>query len=115
MNNLLPRKNINWKEVMIFYAVAVLVSAPFRLDLIDPGETLPLPYGLSLFYHVLRGVGPAVGFAVMYYFFKSPDSLRFSFFGLNKSYSILAVSVIPLGLVVIGVKSHNGLDPHYQG
>lgn len=108
-------QKINWKEVIVFYTVAVLVSAPFRLGLIDLDKSWPLPYGLSIFYHVLRGIGPAAGFAVMYFFFKSPGSRRFSFFGFNTTYSILAASVIPLGLVVIGVKSQESPNPHYQG
>lgn len=108
-------KNINWMELIIFYVVAVLVSAPFRLNLIKLDELIPLPYGLNVFYHILRGIGPAVGFITVYYLFKSRVPGRFTFLGLNKYYSFIAIAVIPLGLTFAGVDNDSGLNRNYFG
>jgi membrane protease YdiL (CAAX protease family) len=117
MNNekSVSQKKINWFELLIFYAVAVLVSAPFRLSLIDLSKIAPLPCGFDIFYHILRGIGPAVGFIVVFYFLKSKDERKFSFWGLSKLYTLLAAAVIPIGLVIIGVQNKSGVNEHYYG
>jgi uncharacterized protein len=108
-------KNINWMELIIFYIVAVLVSAPFRLNLIKPDELFPLPYGLNIFYHILRGIGPTVGFITVYYLLKSRVPRRLTFLGLNKYYSLFAIAVIPLSLTFAGVDNDSGLNENYFG
>lgn len=106
---------VNWKEVFIFFTVAVLVSAPFRLRLINVKELLPLPEGLSLIYNVLRGIGPAVGYLVLFYVLKSKTQRPFTLWGVNKLYSLVAVLCIPIGLTVAGVTNDQSLDTHYFG
>lgn len=106
---------VNWKEVFIFFIVAVAVSAPFRLRLVNLKEILPLPYGLSLFYNVLRGIGPAAGFLFMYYVMKSKTGRPFTFWGVNTWYSLHAVLCIPIGLTLAGVNNDLALDTHYFG
>jgi uncharacterized protein len=108
-------KNTNWMELIIFYVVAVLVSAPFRLNLIKLDELFPLPYGLNIFYHIFRGIGPAVAFITVYYLFKSRVPRRLTFMGLNKYYSLIAIAVIPLGLTLAGVDNDSGLNKNYFG
>jgi hypothetical protein len=115
-NSFIPStQKVNWKEVLTFYIVAVAVSAPFRLNLIQPAQILPLPYGLNIFYRVLRGIGPAAGFLVMLYILKSNAVRANSFWGLNKIYSALSVLVIPIGLTLVGVNNDWGLDKNYYG
>lgn len=106
---------VNWKEVFIFFTVAVLVSAPFRLRLVNLKELLPLPDGLSMIYNVLRGVGPAIGYWVMFYVVKSKTERPFTFWGVNKTYSLIAVLCIPIGLTLAGVNNDQALDRHYFG
>ncbi len=108
-------KKINWTELTIFYVVAVLVSAPFRLGFIQLDEMFPLPYGLNIFYRILRGIGPGIGFLVVYYLLKSKVDRKLTFWGLNKWYSILAVVIIPVSLAIAGVSNTDNLDQHYFG
>lgn len=117
MNNekSVSQQKINWPELLIFYAVAVLVSAPFRLRLIDLGKIAPLPYGLDIFYHILRGIGPAIGFIVVFYLLKSKVERKFTFWGISKLYTLIAAAVIPIGLVIIGVQNQAGVNEHYYG
>jgi uncharacterized protein len=107
--------SVNWIELIIFYVVAVLVSAPFRLRLVNLDELLPLPYGLGVFYHILRGIGPAVGFITVYYIFKSRVPRKFTFLGINKYFSLIAIAVIPLGLTLAGVDNNSGFNKNYSG
>lgn len=108
-------KRIKWAELVVFYLISVLVSAPFRLQLIRLDEIIPLPYGLSVFYRVLRGIGPAIGFFAVYYILKSSVERKFTFWGVNKLYSVLAVAIIPLFLGIAGLNNQEGLNQHYYG
>jgi uncharacterized protein len=108
-------KSIPWIEIIIFYVIAVLVSAPFRIGLIHMDKVLPLPYGLDIFYHIFRGIGPAVGFCVVYYLLKSNVPKTMSFWGIKKIYSFLAIVIIPIGLTIAGVSNSTGLNQHYYG
>ena len=106
---------VNWKEVFIFYVIAVGISAPFRLNIINLREILPLPYGLNIIYNVFRGIGPLVGFLFIFYIFKTKLKNEFSFFGLNQLYSILSVVVILVGLTIIGVNNDIGINKMFYG
>jgi uncharacterized protein len=108
-------KKIRWGEIIIFYLVSVLISAPFRLGYVNLGELIPLPYGLNIFYRILRGIGPAIGFLTVYYIMKSKVDRKLTFWGVNKYYSILAAAVIPLSLGIVGVSNAENLDKHYYG
>ena len=108
-------KSVNWKEVFIFFIVATAVSAPFRLSWLDMKEILPLPGGFNIFYNVLRGIGPLVGFVILFYGLKSKTLMTNSFFGINKLASIFAIVVIPIGLAVVGVPNSMNLNENYFG
>jgi uncharacterized protein len=108
-------KTINWREIIIFYFIAVTVSAPFRLGLIHPESLFSLPYGLNSLYAVFRGIGPAIGFIVIVYLLNSKLERPISFFGKKKWASIMAIITIPLGLGVTGVTNTSGLNTHYYG
>lgn len=98
-------KSINWKEVFLFFLIAVLVSAPFRLNIIT----------LNFYLLFLKGIGPLVAYLVMYYIVKSKVPRPNTFFGRDRVASIIAISVIPIGLAVIGLPNQIGLDEHYFG
>jgi membrane protease YdiL (CAAX protease family) len=108
-------QTINWVELVIFYVVAVVVSAPFRLRLVNMEDILPLPFGLNIFYHVLRGIGPLAGFIVVYYLLKSRVERKISFWGRNRFFSLLAILVIPVGLTMAGVQNDFELSRNYYG
>lgn len=108
-------ERINWFEIIIFYIVAVLVSAPFRLRLINPDELFPLPAGLGVFYHIFRGIGPAAGFIFVFYILKSKVNRSMTFWGQSRNFSLIAISAIPLGLTIAGVENNSGFNQHYFG
>jgi uncharacterized protein len=110
-----PPRKPNWPEILIFYVIAVAVSAPFRLRWIHLDELFPLPYGLNVLYAIFRGIGPAVGFIVVVYLIKSKVERTTTFWGTNKFYSLLAVVIIPVGLTCIGVFNDEGFNEHYYG
>ncbi|MBK9388999.1 MAG: CPBP family intramembrane metalloprotease [Bacteroidetes bacterium] len=107
--------SIRWSELVVFYVVSVMVSAPFRLNLIHLDEIFPLPYGLNIIYRILRGIGPAIGFIVVYYLLNSKVERKLSFWGVNKLYSFLAVIIIPVCLGIAGVSNSEDLNKHYYG
>lgn len=106
---------INWKEIFIYFIIAVSVSAPFRLNFIHLNELLPLPHGLSIMYQVFKGIGPFLGFIFVFYVLKSKIKNEFSFFGINVIYSILSVLIVLVGLTVIGVNNGIGINKMYYG
>lgn len=108
-------KKVNWLEIGIFYLIAVLVSAPFRLGLFQPEKILSLPYGLNSLYTIFRGIGPMVGFLVIFFIIKSKTKRQLSFWGSNKLAGFLAVIIIPSGLSVMGIENSMGYNPHYYG
>ena len=110
-----PDKKIRWGELIIFYSLSILVSAPFRLHLIKMDEVIPLPYGLNILYRIFRGIGPAIGFVVVYYLLKSKVNRKLSFWGNNKWYSFLAITIIPASLCIAGVENSESLNKHYFG
>jgi len=109
------KNKINLKELFLFYLTAVLVSAPFRLNLINLNELLPLPAGLGIFYHTLYATGPLTGFIVVYYLMHSKVPRKVTFWGLNRTMSLLAILVIPAGLTISGITGKSGLESHYAG
>lgn len=109
------RERINWLEIIIFYALAVLVSAPFRLGLINVDNIARIPYGLGVFLHILKGIGPAVGFVFVFYILKSKVNRSMTFWGQSRNFSLIAILVIPLGLTIAGVENNSGFNQHYFG
>ena len=110
-----PARSVPWAEVSLFFAVACLVSAPFRLHLVDLSAIAPLPWGLGLFFRVLRGIGPAVGYFVVRRLLKSKVPRTTTFWGRSRPASLCAMAVIPAGLAIAGVANSLGLSSHYYG
>ncbi len=115
MLSCLEMKRVNWWEVFIFFFVAVTVSAPFRLGFIDLASLVKLPFGLSLFFYVLRGIGPAIGFLVIFYVLRSQTQRTISFWGRDKIISFVAVLPMIIGLTIVGIPNNSGLNDHYFG
>ncbi len=112
----LPKtSSINWTEIAVFFVIAVGVSAPFRLDWITPAKWLPFPYGLDIFYAVLRGIGPACGYLVVTRFLKSTVIRDISFWGVNGMISFLAMLILPVMMAIVGTTEAAAQNKHYLG
>ncbi len=110
-----PIRRIKWKEIAIFYLIAVCVSAPFRLGLVKMETLISLPNGLNAFYSVLKALGPILGFLVMFYVIRVKTFRNNSFYGTSKIVSILAILVIPTMMTILGVQNKSNLNIHYYG
>lgn len=108
-------KQINWKEIAAFYLIAVISSAPFRLGLISLEEILPLPYGLNIIYRVFRGIGPFLGYLIVFYVINSNVRQEITFLGKNGIISFLSIFPILLGLIVVGVENKENINTHLFG
>ncbi|MEO5978809.1 MAG: CPBP family intramembrane glutamic endopeptidase [Chryseolinea sp.] len=107
--------SVNWKEVIVYYIIAVAVSAPFRLGWVDLSESVPLPMGFTLLYRVLGALGPAVGYFVLIYVMKTDIPRNVSLFGTSRVYSVIGLAIIPLVLAVVGRDDVSGLNTHWNG
>ena len=108
-------RQINWKEIAAFFLIAVLSSAPFRLGLISLEDILPLPYGLNIFYRVFRGIGPFLGYLVVFYLINSKVNREITFVGKNSIISFFSLLPILLGLIVVGVENNENINKHLFG
>lgn len=107
--------HIKWTEVFVFYIVAILFSAPFRLGLISLENLMPLPDGLNVFYRVLRGIGPFIGYLTVFFILKSKVEKEISFGGKNSVISFISVIPIVLGLTIAGIYNKEQISVHYYG
>lgn len=108
-------KQVNWKEILLFFILATLISAPFRLNWITPQNSIQLPWGLNIFFYVLRGIGPLIACLLIFSLFKSKVPKPDTFFGKDRVASMIAISVIPIGLTLTGVPNAAGLNERYFG
>lgn len=106
---------INWIEIALFYILAVAVSLPFRLNLVNLNQLCPLPAGLNVFYAVFKALGPLAGFLILFYLLKTKTVQQNTLFGKDKKRSLLAISVIPVLMTILGVNNEAGLNSHYYG
>jgi membrane protease YdiL (CAAX protease family) len=110
----LSNQYVPWKEVTVFFIVAVLASAPFRLGLLS-FEEYHLPYGLNVLYKIFRGVGPLIGYITVFYLLRSKVNKKLTFLGENKVVGILSMLPIWIGLVVVGVENQENINKHFFG
>ncbi len=106
---------IKWTEIALFYVIAVLLSAPFRLGLISLEDLIPLPYGLNILYRVFRAIGPLLGYLAIFYIFNSKVKKEVTFLGKNGIISFLSISPILIGLVVAGIENKADINTHFLG
>jgi hypothetical protein len=111
----LSNNNIYWKEIGIFFTVAVLSSAPFRLGLISFEELLHLPYGLNILFRVFRGIGPFIGYIMVFYVLNSKVNKKVTFLGRKDIVSFLSIFPIWIGLAVVGVENNENINKHFFG
>jgi hypothetical protein len=106
---------IKWTEIALFYVIAVLLSAPFRLGLISLENLIPLPYGLNILYRVFRAIGTFIGYLVVFFIVKSKVKKEVTFLGESAIISFLSISPILIGLAVVGVKNTENINTHFFG
>ncbi|WP_448519959.1 CPBP family glutamic-type intramembrane protease [Rhodoflexus sp.] len=106
---------INWTEISVFYTIAVLSSAPFRLGLISFEDLISLPYGLNVFFRAFRGIGPFIGYLVVFYIINSKVKKEITFLGEKDIISFLSISPILIGLAVVGVENKENINTHFFG
>jgi len=106
---------IKWAEIALFYVIAVLLSAPFRLGLIPLEDLIPLPYGLNILYRVFRAIGPLLGYLAIFYIFNSKVKKEVTFLGKKGIISFLSISPILIGLVVVGIENTKDVNKHLFG
>jgi membrane protease YdiL (CAAX protease family) len=106
---------IKWTEIAIFYVIAVLLSAPFRLRLISFEDLIPLPYGLNIFFRVFRAIGPFIGYLVVFYIINSKVKKEVTFLGKDNLISFLSISPIWIGMAAVGVENKENINTHFLG
>lgn len=103
------------REIAIFYLLAVVLSAPFRLGWINLAELAPLPGGFSIFYSVLKAIGPIAAYFIVFGVLKSKVSRQMTLLGRYPPGSIASLAVLPLCFMVLGMDNRFGLEPHWFG
>jgi uncharacterized protein len=106
---------VNWREIAIFYTLAVLISAPFRLNWIVLQDIAPLPGGLNYAYMTLKALGPAAAFFTVVYVLRSRVRRTVSLWGRERITALTAFLSIPVCMAILGIANEKGLDPHYLG
>lgn len=103
------------REIAIFYLLAVVLSAPFRLGWINLAEQAPLPGGFSIFYSVLKAIGPFAAYFIVFGVLKSKVSRQMTLLGRYPPGSIASLAVLLLCFMVLGMDNRFGLEPHWFG
>ena len=112
----MKKYNINWKQVLVFYLVAVGVSAIFRLNLFGLETNITWPLGLNIYLFILKGIGPITGFMVIRYLLNNKVETGINtFWGTDKTRSLVSIAVIPVMMTILGVSNSKGLNIHYYG
>jgi uncharacterized protein len=111
----LDSRPVKWLEIALFYAIAVGLSAPFRLNWVDLNEILPLPAAWGIFYRIFRAIGPMVGFLIMFYLFKSQATRQMSFFGFDRFWSLASLLIFPVCFTFFGIENDRQIEPHFFG
>ncbi len=110
-------EHINWKRIILFFLVAVVISNIFRFDVFElKSELEKLPTWIFILTTLLlEGSGVLIGALIAIFFLKKHRKTEITFFGTSKSKSIV-MAVIPIILLtIIGVKNQFELDLHIYG
>lgn len=92
-------KAVNWKAVLIFYAVAVSISAPFRLHLVPQ---------LGHYQNYVGALGPLLAGITCLLIFKKTHIRLNTLFGNSVKWSLIFSFVPILGFAVIGFPDEMG-------
>lgn len=106
---------VPWREIGVFYVLAVGLSAPFRLGWVNVAELVPLPGGFSIFYGVLKAIGPVVAYFVVFQLLKSKVPQEMSLTGRFPVGSVASLVVLPVCFTVLGMDNHFGIERHWFG
>lgn len=110
-------ERINWKRIILFLLIAIIISNIFRFDVFDlKSELEKLPtwiYILTILF--LEGSGVFIGALIAIYFLKKHRKSEITFFGTSKSKSVIMAVIPILMLTIIGVKNKFEIDSHIYG
>lgn len=110
-------ERINWKRIILFLLIAIIISNIFRFDVFElKSELEKLPtwiYILTILF--LEGSGVFIGALIAIYFLKKHRKSEITFFGTSKSKSVIMAVIPILMLTIIGVKNKFELDSHLYG
>lgn len=110
-------EHINWKRIILFFLVAIVISNIFRFDVFElKSELEKLPTWIFILTTLLlEGSGVFIGALIAIFFLKKHRKTEITFFGTSKSKSIV-MAVIPIILLtIIGVKNQFELNLHLYG
>lgn len=110
-------ERINWKRIILFLLIAIIISNIFRFDVFDlKSELEKLPtwiYILTILF--LEGSGVFIGALIAIYFLKKHRKSEITFFGTSKSKSVIMAVIPIIMLTIIGVKNKFEIDSHIYG
>lgn len=93
-------KSVNWKAVLTFYGITLLISSPLRLHLV------PI---LGNYQNYVSALGPAIaGILCLFIFRKSHIRLN-TLFGTSMKLSLLFTIIPLLGFAVVGFPNGIGI------
>lgn len=92
-------KTVNWKAILIFYALAVAISAPFRLHLVPQ---------LGSYQNYIGALGPLLASIICLIIFSKTHIRLNTIFGTSVKWSLI-FSIIPfIGFIIIGFPDNIG-------
>lgn len=110
-------ERINWKRIILFLLIAIIISNIFRFDVFElKSELEKLPtwiYILTILF--LEGSGVFIGALIAIYFLKKHRKSEITFFGTSKSKSVIMAVIPIIMLTIIGVKNKFEIDSHIYG
>jgi membrane protease YdiL (CAAX protease family) len=102
-----------WRRIAVYYATAIAISALARLYW-HTGEATTTAQGpLAMYGHLVAGVGPALGAAIVWFLFRYRSRLSLGGTNLPLGLAMIAVPAIVMG--GMGVPNAFGIEPHLFG
>ncbi len=113
----MKNQTINWKSVALYFLLAVVLIAPFRIHTLQPewlqAENIPLI--LMKMKGWLTGFSPALAAIITIYLFKQSHQKTVSFLGNRKSINFLMMIVPWIVLSIIGFSNDLGINRQLYG
>ena len=112
---MLNDKRINWLSVFIYSILAILISAPFHLNIFHWNEQLNEITNFEKIKFILEGIGPIVGGFICLFAFKNSHHRVITLFGKKPLLSLLAILTPVLVGAIVGIKMASFSSRHYAG
>lgn len=114
---IMKNQAINWKSIALYFLLAVVLIAPFRINSIEPTwlHAQNLPPFLMKMKAWLTGFSPALAAIITIYLFKQSHQKTVSFLGNRKSINLLMMLVPWMVLSIIGFSNDLGMNRHLYG